>query len=46
METYVEKFHKYFWFFHWNPYLKTNSANLLILISVNDFHKKHVEIST
>ena len=29
-----------FGFFHWNPYLKTNSANLLILFSVNDFHKK------
>ena len=39
-ETYVEKFHKYFWFFHWNPYLKTDSANLLILFSDNDFHKK------
>ena len=45
-ETYVEKFQKYFWFFHWNPYLKTDSANLLILFSVNDFHKKYVEIST
>ena len=40
LETYVEKFHKYFWFFHWNPYLKTDSANLLILFSVTDFHKK------
>ena len=39
-ETYVENFKKYFWFFHWNPYLKTDSANLLILFSVNDFHKK------
>ena len=27
-------------FFHWNPYLKTDSANLLILLSDNDFHKK------
>ena len=25
-------------FFHWNPYLKTDSGNLLILFSVNDFH--------
>jgi hypothetical protein len=25
-ETCVEKFPKYFWFFHWNPYLKTDSA--------------------
>ena len=39
-ETYVEKFHKYLWFFHWNPYLKTDSANLLVLFSVNDFHKR------
>ena len=39
-ETYVKKFHKYFWFFHWNPYLKRDSANLLILFSVNEFHKK------
>ena len=23
-----------FGFFHWNPYLKTNSANLLILFTV------------
>ena len=27
-------------FFHWNPYLKTDSANPLILIAVNGFHKK------
>ena len=27
-------------FFHWNPYLKTDSANLRILFSVNDFHKQ------
>ena len=27
-------------FFDWNPYLKIESANLLILFSVNDFHKK------
>ena len=40
LETYVEKFHNCFWFFHWNSYLKTDSSNLLILISVNDFHKK------
>ena len=39
-ETYVEKFHKCFWFFHWNPYLKTDIANLLFLLSINDFHKK------
>ena len=39
-ETYVEKFQKYFWFFNWNPYLKTDSANLHIHFSVNDFHKK------
>jgi hypothetical protein len=35
----MEKFHKYFWFFYWNPYLKTDSANLDLLFSVNDFHK-------
>ena len=29
-----------FFFYYWNPYLKTDSANLLILFSVNDFHKK------
>ena len=40
MEIYVEKFQKYFWFFLWNHYLKTDSPNLLILFSVNDFHKK------
>ena len=34
------EFHKYFLFFHWNPYLKTDSANLLVLFSVNDFHKR------
>ena len=34
------KIKKYFWFVHWNPYLKTDSANLLILFSGNDFHKK------
>ena len=39
-ETYIEKFQKYFWFFHWNPYLKRDSANFLILFSVTDFHKK------
>ena len=39
-ETYVEKFQTYFWFFHWNPYLKTDSATLLILFSVNEFHKE------
>ena len=44
-ETYVEKFQKYFCFFHWIPYLETDSANLIILFSVNDFHKKYVEIS-
>ena len=33
-------YHKYFWYFHWNPYLKTDSANLLILFSANDFHKE------
>ena len=32
-ETYVEKFHKYLWFFHWNPYLKTDSAYLLVFFS-------------
>ena len=37
-ETYVEKLHKYFW----NPYLKTESANLLIYFSVNAFHKKYI----
>ena len=30
----------YFCYFYWNPYLKTDSASLLILFSVNDFHKK------
>ena len=40
LETYIEKFHKYFWFFHWNPYLKTDSTNFHILFSVNDFNKK------
>ena len=40
LETYVEKFHKYFCTFHWNPYLRADSANLLILFSGNDFHKK------
>ena len=40
MESYVKKFRKYFWFFHWNPYLKTDSTNLLILFSGNDFLKK------
>ena len=39
-KTYIEQFHKYFSFFHWNPYLKTDSANLLILFSVNNFHKR------
>ena len=32
---YVEKFHKYYCFFHWNPYLKIDSAYLVILFSVN-----------
>ena len=36
----LEKFHKYVCFFHWNPYLKTDSANLFILFSVNEFHKE------
>ena len=30
----------FLFFFRWNPYLKTDSANLLILFSINDFHKK------
>ena len=34
---YVEKFN---FFFHWNPYLKTDSANLLILFSANDFNPR------
>ena len=38
-----KKTHRYFCFFHWNPYLKTDSANLLILFSVNDFHKKNMQ---
>ena len=40
------KIPKVFWFFHWNPYLKTDSANIPCLFSLNDFHKKkYVEIS-
>ena len=37
-ETYVEKFQKIFLFFHWNPYLKTDSANILNIFSVTDFN--------
>ena len=40
MESYVENFYNYFCFFHWNPYIKTDSANLLILFPLNEFHKK------
>ena len=46
LENYVEKFHEYFCFFHWNPYLKTDGVNLLILFFINDFHKKYLEVST
>ena len=34
------KIPKIFLFHHWNPYVKTDSANLLILFSVIEFHKK------
>ena len=40
MESYIVKFYKYFWFFHWNPYIKTDSANLLVLFPVDEFHEK------
>ena len=43
LETYVEKFQKYFWVFYWNLYLKTDSANLLTIFSVNDFNTRICE---
>ena len=36
------KYQKYFWFFNWNTYLKTDSANLLILFSVNEFNTRRI----
>ena len=37
----------FFLFFYWNPYLKTDSANLHFLFSINDFRLKiYIVIST
>ena len=36
----TQKNAKHIFVFHWNPYLKTDSANFLILFSVNDFNTR------
>ena len=40
LESYIEKFLKYFRFFALESLHQTDSANLLIPLSVKDFHKK------
>ena len=42
LETYIEKFQKYFCF-HWNSYLKTDSANLLMRLMTS--MQQYVKIS-